>query len=87
MLKIIQYMAENYRPLRFQELQKGLKINTKILTDRLHELNQIGLVVRKQDPDIYKKVEYSLVDIIPELTGIFKSIHVFTTKLQEINQE
>ena len=57
------------------------------MTDRLHELDQIGLVVRKQDPEIYKKVEYSLVDVIPELTGIFKSIQVFATKLQEINKE
>ena len=84
MLKIIQFMAEKNNPLRFQDLEKGLGINTKILTDRLHELDQMGLIIRKQDPNIYKKVEYSLVDIIPELTAIFDCIKTLSNKLQNL---
>ena len=47
--------------MRFSEIKKSLKgITQKVLTTKLRELEEIGLLVRKQEK---AKVEYTLTDV------------------------
>lgn len=47
--------------MRFSEIKKSLKgITQKVLTTKLRELEEIGLLVRKQEKS---RVEYTLTDV------------------------
>lgn len=49
---------------RFGELKKSVKgITQKVLTSKLREMEELGLVERKVYPQIPPKVEYTLTDI------------------------
>ncbi|MHA2394381.1 MAG: winged helix-turn-helix transcriptional regulator [Promethearchaeota archaeon] len=51
----------NYDKLRFNELLNNLNgISPKMLSNRLKELNEAGLIRRNVFPEIPPKVEYSL---------------------------
>jgi DNA-binding HxlR family transcriptional regulator len=51
----------NYDKIRFNALLKNIKnISPKMLSDRLKELNEAGLIKRDVFPEIPPKVEYSL---------------------------
>jgi len=51
----------NYDKLRFNELLNNLNgISPKMLSDRLKELNEAGLIKRNVFPEMPPKVEYSL---------------------------
>lgn len=51
----------NHEKLRFNELLNNINgITPKILSDRLKELNEAGLIEREVFPEIPPKVEYQL---------------------------
>lgn len=83
-LTILRFFVQNNRELRYQEIQSGLKINTKTLVDRLHDLEKSGIIVRKQDPNSYKRVEYYLQDVKEELYEIVTAVENFSIKVQEL---
>jgi DNA-binding HxlR family transcriptional regulator len=47
-------------PLRFTELQNLLNVSPKILSSRLQQLGEIGVVARKSYDEIPPRVEYQL---------------------------
>ena len=61
--------------MRYSELKRALKkITHKMLSDQLKELEQDGLILRKEYPQVPPKVEYSLTErgktLMPVLHGI-----------------
>ncbi len=60
-LQIVEALLE--RPRRFTELERALvDVNPKVLTDRLRELVEYGLVSRTYHAEVPPRVEYSLTE-------------------------
>jgi DNA-binding HxlR family transcriptional regulator len=60
-LQIVEALLE--KPRRFTELERALvDVNPKVLTDRLRELVESGLVLRTYYAEVPPRVEYSLTD-------------------------
>ncbi len=57
----ILHRLYNTSPLRFTELQNLLKVSPKVLTSRLQELGELGVVARKSYDEIPPRVEYELL--------------------------
>jgi DNA-binding HxlR family transcriptional regulator len=58
-LQILHRLYVN-SPLRFTELQESLEVSPKVLTSRLKELSELGIVTRKSYDKIPPRVEYGL---------------------------
>src|SRR3989442_6611034 len=56
----ILHRLYNTWPLRFTELQNLLSVSPKVLTSRLQELGELGVVARKSYDEIPPRVEYEL---------------------------
>jgi DNA-binding HxlR family transcriptional regulator len=56
-------------PMRFTELQNMLGVSPKVLTSRLQELGELGVVVRRSRGEIPPRVDYELSpkgrDLVP----------------------
>lgn len=60
-LLIISNLAKG--PMRFHELQRNLRgISPKTLSDRLHQLDALGIVSRRVYAEVPPRVEYSLTE-------------------------
>lgn len=60
---------------RFGELKKAVTgITQKVLTSKLREMEELGLVERKIYPQIPPKVEYTLTDIGYSLRPVLESL-------------
>ena len=60
---------------RFGELKKAITgITQKVLTSKLREMEELGLVERKIYPQIPPKVEYTLTDIGYSLRPVLESL-------------
>jgi DNA-binding HxlR family transcriptional regulator len=71
-------------PRRFGELQKDIPgISPKMLTTRLRELEQKGVVMRVVVPTSPPSVEYSLSELGRELVPVIDAIVKVGTKLRE----
>ena len=74
-LSIIKYLGERESCARFNEIQKDLKINAKSLSDRLSELEEKKIIIRKSFDSVPPKVEYRLADIRSEIKAVMDGIH------------
>src|ERR1022692_2040495 len=70
-------------PLRFTKLQKGLDLQPKILTLRLQELTDFGLLTRKSYNEIPPRVDYELTEKGKDLGRMFDELHVWSDKYQD----
>jgi len=71
-------------PRRFGELRRDIPgISPKMLTARLRELEQKGVVVREVMPSSPPSVEYSLSELGRELVPVINTIVRVGTKLRE----
>ncbi len=59
---IILYCLMEYEPVRFNEMQRYIKVADKTLSQNLKELEQDDLIIRTVYPQIPPKVEYTLTD-------------------------
>ncbi|MCH8907714.1 MAG: helix-turn-helix transcriptional regulator [Candidatus Heimdallarchaeota archaeon] len=80
MLKIIATLFFFFKPMRFSELRKELKINSKTLTDRLRELTEVGFINRVMYDEIPVRVEYALTPSGEDLRDVFDAINLFDDK-------
>jgi DNA-binding HxlR family transcriptional regulator len=65
----------NHKKLRFGEIMKNLgAISPKTLTDRLKELEEVGLINREVFPEIPPRVEYSLTQNGVELRDAMRPL-------------
>lgn len=71
-------------PRRFGELQRDIPgISPKMLTARLRELGEKGVVIRKVAPTSPPSVEYSLTVLGKELLPVIDTIVRVGTRLKE----
>ena len=61
-------------PRRFTELQGVLRLNPKVLTDRLRDLAAAGIVDRTEHAEIPPRVEYGLTRKGADLVKVFDVI-------------
>ena len=70
----ILYLLGEDGPARFNALQRRLApVSPKVLTSRLRELAQDGLIWREQEATIPPKVTYGLTDLGREVHEVLKS--------------
>ena len=73
---IIRNLLE--RAWRFNELQKSLEgISQKVLTDNLRQLEQDGIIYRKDYKTNPPKVEYGMTELGLELSKILNQMALF----------
>ena len=71
-------------PKRFGELRRALgRISAKVLTTRLRELEQRGLLERKVQASSPPSVEYRLTDLAHEIQPVLCSIAELGIKMHE----
>ncbi|MGB5131118.1 MAG: helix-turn-helix domain-containing protein [Steroidobacteraceae bacterium] len=71
-------------PRRFGELSRDIpNISPKMLTTRLRELEQKGVVIREVVPTSPPSVEYSLTELGRELVPVIDTIVRVGTKLRD----
>ncbi|CEG27029.1 winged helix-turn-helix transcriptional regulator [Bacillus sp. B-jedd] len=63
-----------YGPQRFSEMESILPVSARVLTERLKELEEEGLVSRKAIPGMPVRVEYSLTEKGKSLTPAIKEL-------------
>jgi DNA-binding HxlR family transcriptional regulator len=56
----ILHRLYNTSPLQFTELQNLLGVSPKVLTSRLQELGELGVIVRRSHDEIPPRVDYEL---------------------------
>ncbi len=72
-------------PRRFSELRSDIPpISAKVLTTRLRELEERGLVLRSVKPTSPPSVEYTLTEIGAELVPAIEGIVAVGHKLKEL---
>ncbi len=59
---VILYCLMEYEPVRFNEMQRYIKVADKTLSQNLKELEADELIQRRVYPQIPPKVEYSLTE-------------------------
>ena len=75
---IILYCLKEYEAVRFNELKRYLKtVSDKVLSASLKELEQDGLVLRTEYPQVPPKVEYSLTDRGQSLVEVLKGLGIW----------
>lgn len=79
---IIWYLAGG--PRRFSELRGDIPpISAKVLTERLRQLEEQGVVQRNVMPTSPPSVEYALTDLGAELLPAIKAIAAVSKKLRQ----
>lgn len=80
---LIIYRLLNGGPSRFKEIEASLPISGRVLSERLKELEQTGIVKRDVYPETPVRIEYSLTDkgraLKPILDDIEKWSHEWVT--------
>lgn len=72
--------------VRFNELKRSIKgISSTVLSDRLSELEQEGLITKKIYPEIPLKVEYALTTKTRDLELILQSLNKWCKKWESKN--
>lgn len=71
-------------PKRPSDLERRLRgISAKTLSERLHDLQAWGLVLRQSHPEVPPRVEYSLTELGQELKGPLDALKNFGRLWQE----
>lgn len=87
-IPILWHLADEKRPLRYNELKRSIPTITNImLTKSLQELEECGLVSRKQFEVVPPKVEYSLTERGETLIPILYAIHAWGTEQIQIDKK
>ena len=68
---------------RFTEIASSLPISSKLLTDRLKELEEQGVVTRTLYPEIPPRVEYSLTESGRTLESVLKALRIWGAEHME----
>jgi DNA-binding HxlR family transcriptional regulator len=72
---------------RFSEIETALPISGRLLSERLKELEEEGLVTRNVYPEVPIRVEYALTTKGSELSPIIKGIEGWASNWIELPQE
>ncbi len=81
----ILYLLGQDGPARFGVIQRRLApVSPKVLTSRLRELAQDGLIWRAQEESIPPKVTYGLTDLGHEIHEVLKSFDAIGRRLGSV---
>jgi DNA-binding HxlR family transcriptional regulator len=80
MLSLLKLFHDTSVPMRYTEIKRQLGINTKTLSDRLSELEQAGLIIRRSYDEVPPREEYTLTSIGNDLETFIREIHKFELK-------
>jgi DNA-binding HxlR family transcriptional regulator len=87
-IPILWHLADENKPIRYNELKRSIPTITNImLTKSLQELEEHGIIDRKQYDCIPPKVEYSLTKRGESLIPILHSIHEWGQEQINIDYE
>ena len=78
-LRILWALVEK-SPRRFNELRDSLDANTATVTDRLKQLQKLGLIEREVIRVVPRRVEYRLSPMGRDLVKIFRPVTEWRTK-------
>ncbi len=79
---VIWYLSDNQR--RFSELRRDIpRISAKVLSTRLHELEEKGVITRRVMPTSPPSVEYALTELGQELIPAINAIVRVGLKLKK----
>ncbi len=85
MMPIIFLFYENRdKPLRYNQIYKRFDISPKTLSERLKELDIMGIIERKAFNEIPPRVEYRLTDKGAALSVIFKTLEQWAEDYKHI---
>ena len=71
---LIIYQMMNGEPKRFSEIEASLPISGRVLSERLKDLEQAGIIQRDVYPETPVRIEYSLTDKGRALQPVLQSI-------------
>lgn len=71
---LIIYQLQKSGPQRFGELENSISVSGRVLSDRLKDLEQSGLVKRDVYPETPVRIEYSLTDKGRALRPVFEKV-------------
>jgi DNA-binding HxlR family transcriptional regulator len=63
---------------RFVELERKLGITSKVLTQRLRQMERDGLVVRTYHPEVPPRVEYEISALGESLAPVFQALMLWS---------
>lgn len=79
-LPIVDHLFCEKRPLRFSELEEELGVSPKVLSQRLTELAEAGLVSRQSYDEIPPRVEYEPTTKAEELGPAFQFLYAWAER-------
>lgn len=75
-------------PKRYHEFSDSIPgISDRLLSDRLRDLENQGIISKKKSASAPRKVEYELTPIGKELETVFRSIFNWIQKKEELQQK
>jgi len=74
-------------PQRFCSVESAMPISARVLSERLKDLEQEGIVKRQVYPETPVRIEYSLTDKGLALAPLMKEIEVWGENWLEIEKE
>lgn len=77
----ILWLVTSNGPMRFGQLKKQMPtISSKMLTERLRMLEEVGIFYREQEATIPPKVTYSLTGRGRDLNKVLSDLHALSVK-------
>lgn len=71
---LIIYQLIDGNPQRFSEIESSLPISGRVLSERLKDLEQAGIIKREVFPETPVRIEYSLTEKGQALQPVLQSI-------------
>ncbi|NJD52867.1 MAG: helix-turn-helix transcriptional regulator [Candidatus Methanoperedens sp.] len=85
-LLIIRDLSRAKCPMRFNQILKSLKINSKTLSIKLCELVDYGIIEKKIFAEIPPRTEYTLTDKGKDLCNVLYDMEIWSRKWHSQNQ-
>jgi len=79
-MSLLNYFSRKQRPIRFTELAQATSASPKVLSQRLKELVEAGLVTRQSYDESPPRVEYELTAMARELNPVFQFLYAWAAR-------
>lgn len=79
-LLILRDLSQAEGPMRFSQILKSLRINSKTLSIKLLELVDYGIVEKKFFPEIPPRTEYTLTEKGRDLISVLHEMELWSKK-------
>ncbi|WP_368987167.1 winged helix-turn-helix transcriptional regulator [Caldifermentibacillus hisashii] len=71
-------------PMRFCEIESSIPISGRLLSERLKDLEKLGIVSRQVFPEVPVRVEYSLTDKGLALNPVMKELQTWALQYIDV---